>query len=101
MENDGPPGKPADYPMFNEVIPRLLGDSVISKVLGMFIWFRFEWNFDQATIQPIEAALNLVRPVREGAPTGRFQTPSLRASPIGSFRIFTPWEMFMPHRYKA
>lgn len=100
METDGAPGKPSDYPLFDKVIPRLLGDSVISRVLGMFIWFRFEWNFDQATIQPMKASLNLARPVHKGAPTGRFQAPSLNTSPLGSFRIFTPWEMFMPHRYK-
>lgn len=101
METDGPPGKPSDYPLFEKAMPRLLGDPVISKVLGMLIWFKFVWKFDQATVQPMKSTLNLVRPVREGAPTGRFQSPSLQTSPLGSFRIFTPWEMFMPHRYKG
>lgn len=92
----GQPGSPSRFPFFKTVAELLQQPFVGQTPLGFYRCSRFDWNFEQASVQPLEAEMEIAKPFRPGLPVGPFSAKGIDESPLGAFRIETHWKLSVP-----
>ncbi|MEK7324993.1 MAG: acetoacetate decarboxylase family protein [Chloroflexota bacterium] len=92
----GQPESPSHFPLFTAVREMLQQPFVGRTPLGIYRCSNFDWNFGEATIQPVEAEMEIAEAFRPGVPVGRFSAKGIDEAPLGAFRIRTHWKLSVP-----
>ncbi|MEM7031048.1 MAG: hypothetical protein AAF629_15890 [Chloroflexota bacterium] len=96
----GEPQPPTAYPNFEQYMVDLLQQPVIgTSIPGLDICSSFTWEFDKATIQPLDAQVeitNQLTSVLPGLEPGTYNFAGIDTEPLGAFLMNTPWSFSLP-----
>jgi hypothetical protein len=95
----GEPASPPAFPYFTEVRP-IFEQTFLQRFLlfGPTCYLRMDFHLEQATLQPIEASIEIPRASSGGLPPGRYEIPPITSQPLGAFRLELPWTLTWPSR---
>ena len=97
----GDSGPTANFPLFEQALSRLfnqplVGQTRLGPLPGPFVCSIFDWHFDRAKIQAVEATVNIAQPFVPGLPIGEYSTPGLDTDALGAFHLDTRWQLTEP-----
>jgi hypothetical protein len=97
----GGPASPSSFPHFAEVRP-IFEQIFVQRFLlfGPACYLRMDFHLEEATLQPIEASVEIPRPSRGGLPPGGYEVPPITTRPLGAFRLELPWTLTWPSRQR-
>ncbi len=95
---DGNYGSPSDFPHFSAVQAMMEQPFILKTVrgLGPYVRAKYEWNFDQAKIQPIKATVNIFQPYVSGLIPGSYSTEGIGQVELGAFKMENSWTLHLP-----
>jgi hypothetical protein len=92
----GNPGPLSAFPNFAELAELFQQPFVAQTLLGFFCCSHQDFELDQATMQALEADVDVATAFLPGLPTGSRHFSGIDQVPRGAFRIRVPWTLPPP-----
>jgi hypothetical protein len=96
----GQPGLVSDFPLFQTQLEWLNQPFIGKTLLGFCRCSYFDWDFNHAQLQAIEAEVTVAQPFMPGLPPGTFALKGLDHSPLGACWLSTHWRLSPPQACK-
>jgi Acetoacetate decarboxylase (ADC) len=98
FEIEGDCGSTSDFPHFSAVQAMLDQPFILKTVrgLGPYVRAKYEWNFDQARIQPIKSTVNIFQPYVSGLIPGSYSIEGIDQVELGAFKMENSWTLHLP-----
>jgi hypothetical protein len=98
FEVNGDCGSPSDFPHFSAVQAMMDQPLILKTVrgLGPYVRAQYEWNFNQASIQPIKATVNIFQPYVSGLIPGSYSIEGIDKVELGAFKMENSWTLHLP-----
>jgi hypothetical protein len=98
LEISGNCGNTSDFPNFTAVQTMMNQPLVLKTIRGFgpYVRANYDWNFNQAKIQPIQATVNILQPYVSGLELGTHSVDGIDKVELGAFKMDNPWVLHLP-----
>lgn len=98
FELSGNCGNTSEFPNFS-VVQTMMNQPLILKTMrgfGPYVRANYDWNFGQASIQPIQATVNIFQQYVSGLKPGTYSIEGIDQVELGAFQMENSWTLHLP-----